>query len=315
MTDTVLAAKKKRSFWVRLGRNMRQHPLLYLMIAPVILYFLLYHYYPMYGLSISFFDYVPTKGITGSKFVGLKHFREFLEDPYFFRTMRNTLVINLQLLLFGFPIPILFAILLNELRSARLRRVTQTVTYMPHCISTVVICGMMLDFCAENGFITTAICRLTGMKPVNLFSRASMFQPLYVAMCVWQEFGWDSIIYYAALTGIAQELYEAAEIDGANRWNRIIHISLPGISQTVVILLIMRIGNMMTLGWDKILLLYNPMTYETSDVISTYVYRLGLTNFQYSFATAVGFFNSVINFVLLILANTVSNRLSNTGLW
>lgn len=315
MTRAAAADRKKGSYWSRLGKNMRRHPLLYVMIAPVILYFLLYHYYPMYGLIISFFDYVPTKGVFGSKFVGWKHFEEFLGDPYFFRTMRNTLVINLQLLVFGFPLPIVFAILLNELTSSKLRRTAQTITYMPHFISTVVICGMMLDFCSEDGFISVMICHLLGMKPTNLFSKASMFQPLYVAMCIWQEFGWDSIIYYAAVTGIDQELYEAAEIDGANRWNRIIHITLPGISQTVVILLIMRIGNMMTLGWDKILLLYNPMTYETSDVISTYVYRLAFTNFQYSFATAVGFFNSIINFILLIMANTISNRLNNTGLW
>lgn len=285
------------------------------MILPVIVYFLVYHYYPMYGLSIAFYDYVPIKGISGSKFVGLEHFRSFISDPYFFRTMRNTLMINLWLLLFGFPFPILFAILLNELKSTKLRRLTQTVTYMPHFISTVVICGLMLDFCSERGVIMSVISTLTGMKPTNLFSKSALFQPLYVAMCIWQEFGWDSIIYYAALTGIDQELYEAADIDGANRLNKIIHITLPGISPTIVTLLIMRIGNMMTLGWDKILLLYNPMTYKTSDVISTYVYRIGLTKFQYSFATAVGFFNSVINFCLLIMANKISRKFSETSLW
>lgn len=299
----------------RLTCNIKTHPLLYLMILPVIVYFLVYHYYPMYGLSIAFYDYVPIKGISGSKFVGLEHFRSFISDPYFFRTMRNTLMINLWLLLFGFPFPILFAILLNELKSTKLRRLTQTVTYMPHFISTVVICGLMLDFCSERGVIMSVISTLTGMKPTNLFSKSALFQPLYVAMCIWQEFGWDSIIYYAALTGIDQELYEAADIDGANRLNKIIHITLPGISPTIVTLLIMRIGNMMTLGWDKILLLYNPMTYKTSDVISTYVYRIGLTKFQYSFATAVGFFNSVINFCLLIMANKISRKFSETSLW
>lgn len=308
-------AVKKRSYPQRLVRNMKSHPLLYVMIVPVILYYLIYHYYPMYGMSIAVYDYVPIKGISKSDFVGLEHFRSFLGDPYFFRTMRNTLMINLQMLVFGFPFPILFAILLNELKSARLRRIAQTVTYMPHFISSVVICGLMLDFCSAHGVITTIISGLTGMKPANLFSRSSYFQPLYVVMCIWQEFGWDSIIYYAALTGIDQELYEAADIDGANRWNKIIHITLPGISQTIVVLLIMRIGNMMTLGWDKILLLYNEMIYERADVISTYVYRIGLTNFQYSFATAVGFFNSVINFILLILANSISKKVNQTSLW
>ena len=229
--------------------------------------------------------------------------------------MRNTLSINVLLLLFGFPFPIIFAILLNELRSSRLRKVTQTITYMPHFISAVVICGLMLDFCKTNGVITSIYTALTGQDPVNLFSKSAFFQPLYVVMSIWQEFGWDSIIYFAALSGIDQALYEAADIDGANRWKKILHVTLPGISPTIVILLIMRIGNLMTLGWEKILLLYNPMTYETSDVISTYVYRIGLMNFEYSFATAVGFFNSVINFILLIAANAVSRKVNETSLW
>ncbi|MCM1064339.1 MAG: ABC transporter permease subunit [Eubacterium sp.] len=305
----------KTPFIKRLWKNMATHPLLYLMILPVLAYFVVYHYYPMYGMIISFFDYVPTKGIFGSNFVGLKHFRAFLEDPYFFRTMRNTLSINLLLLLFGFPFPIVFAILLNELRSARFRKVTQTVTYMPHFISTVVICGLMLDFCKSKGVITTIMSAVSGMEPINLFSQSAFFQPLYVLMCIWQEFGWDSIIYFAALTGIDQTLYEAADIDGAGRWKKILHITIPGISPTIIILLIMRIGNMMTLGWDKILLLYNPMIYEKADVISTYVYRIGLMNFQYSFSTAVGVFNSVINFLLLLSANAVSRKVNETSLW
>ncbi len=312
---TAQVQKKKGSYGTRLLHNIKSHPLLYLMILPVILYYLVYHYYPMYGLSIAFYDYVPIKGIRGSEFVGLENFKAFITDPYFFRTMRNTLTINVLLLIFGFPFPILFAVLLNELNSSKLRKVTQTITYMPHFISTVIICGLMLDFCGEKGVLTSIICGITGMEHVNLFSKSAWFQPLYVLMSIWQEFGWDSIIYYAALTGIDQELYEAAEIDGANRWEKIWNITIPGISQTIVILLVMRVGNMMTLGWDKILLLYNPMTYKTSDVISTYVYRIGLTNFQYSFATAVGFFNSIINFVLLILANTVSRKVNETSLW
>ena len=310
-----ITADRKNPFIKRLWKNMVTHPLLYLMILPVLIYFLVYHYYPMYGMIISFFDYVPTKGISGSKFVGLKHFRAFLEDPYFFRTMRNTLSINLLLLLFGFPFPIIFAVLLNELRSAKFRKVTQTVTYMPHFISAVVICGLMLDFCKSKGVITTIFCALSGREPVNLFSQSAFFQPLYVLMCIWQEFGWDSIIYFAALSGIDQALYEAADIDGAGRWNKILHITIPGISPTIIILLIMRIGNMMTLGWDKILLLYNPMIYEKADVISTYVYRIGLMNFQYSFSTAVGVFNSIINFILLLSANAISRKVNETSLW
>lgn len=306
---------RKDSFLNKLWKNLRTHPLLYVMILPAVIYFLVYHYYPMYGMIISLFDYVPTKGITGSDFVGLKHFKAFLSDPYFFRTMRNTLSINLLLLVFGFPFPVIFAILLNELRSSKLRKVTQTITYMPHFISTVVICGLMLDFCKSNGMISSIVTSISGQEPFNLFSQSAYFQPLYVLMCIWQEFGWDSIIYFAALTGIDQSLYEAADIDGANRWKKIVHVTIPGIAPTIVILLIMRIGNMMTLGWDKILLLYNPMVYEKADVISTYVYRIGLMNFEYSFATAVGFFNSVINFILLITANAVSRKINDTSLW
>lgn len=305
----------KRPLMSRFFHNIKTHPLLYFMILPVAAYFLIYHYWPMYGMIIAFFDYVPTKGVFGSNFVGLKHFKSFLTDPYFYRTMRNTLSINLLSLLFGFPIPILFAILLNELKSTKLRKFAQTITYMPHFISSVIICGLMLNFCKSDGVITSIISAVTGMNPDNLFSKPSMFQPLYVAMCIWQEFGWDSIIYYAAITGIDQELYEAAEIDGANRLEKMLHITLPGIASTVVVLLIMRIGNLMSLGWDKILLLYNPMTYQTSDVISTYVYRIGLTSFQYSFATAVGCFNSVVNLILLIVANTVSKKVNETSLW
>lgn len=306
---------QRESFPKRLLKNIKAHPLLYIMIVPVVAYFLVYHYYPMYGMIISLFDYVPAKGIFGSDFVGLKHFKGFLSDPYFFRTMRNTLSINVLLLVFGFPFPIIFAILLNELRSSRLRKMAQTITYMPHFISTVVISGLMLDFCKTNGVITSLVTAFTGQEAFNLFSKSVFFQPLYVVMCIWQEFGWDSIIYFAALSGIDQSLYEAADIDGAGRWKKILHVTLPGISPTIVILLIMRIGNMMTLGWDKILLLYNPMIYEKADVISTYVYRIGLMNFEYSFATAVGFFNSIINFVLLLLANSVSRRVNETSLW
>ena len=305
----------KRPLLSRVANNIKTHPLLYIMVLPVIAYFVIYHYWPMYGMIIAFYDYVPTKGVFGSEFVGLDQFERFLTDPYFFRTMRNTLSINILMLIFSFPIPILFAIMLNELKSAKLRKFTQTITYMPHFISSVVICGLMLNFCNSKGVITAIISTLTGMQPENLFSKSAWFQPLYVAMCIWQEFGWDSIIYYAAITGIDQELYEAAEIDGANRFKKMIHVTLPGISGTIMVLLIMRIGNLMSLGWDRILLLYNPMIYKTSDVISTYVYRYGLTSFQYSFATAVGAFNSVINFILLLLANTVSKKVSETGLW
>ena len=310
-----LADKSKKTLFRRFISNIAKHPLLYIMALPVILYYLVYHYYPMYGMLIAFFDYAPMKGMWGSKFVGMKHFQAFLQDPYFFRTMWNTLSINVKLLLFAFPFPIIFAILLNELTGTKFRKFIQTVTSMPHFISTVVICGLVLNFCSSSGVITSLISAITGMEPANLMSKISLFQPIYVLMIVWQEFGWDSIIFYAALTGIDQALYEAATVDGAGRWAKIRHITLPGLAPTIIILLILRIGNLMSLGWDRIILLYNPMIYESADVISTYVYRRGLLNFEYSFASAVGFFNSIINFILLLSANALSRKINDTSLW
>lgn len=310
-----LPVKQKAGYGKRLAGNIRQHPILYFMALPVALYFIVYHYAPMYGIIISLFDYVPTRGIWDSEFVGLKHFQEFLKDPYFFRTVRNTLTINILLLAIAFPFPIIFALLLNEIKSARFRRITQTITYMPHFISSVVICGLMISFCQTNGLLTSIFSSLFGVENTNLFSKAQWFQPLYVGMNVWQEFGWDSIIYFAALSGIDETLHEAAQIDGAGRFKRMIHITLPGIAPTIIVLLILRIGNLLTLGWDKIILLYNPMIYETADVISTYLYRRGLLNFEYSFGTAVGLFNSVVNLILLVTANTISRKVNETSLW
>lgn len=310
-----IVGKARKPLLIRLWDNIKRHPLLYIMALPVVAYYLIYHYYPMYGALIAFFDYAPMKGMWGSDFVGLKHFKAFLQDPYFFRTVWNTLSINLKLLIFAFPFPIIFAILLNELNAKRFRKAMQTITYMPHFISTVVICGLVLDFCSSTGVITSVVSAITGMEPSNLMAKPSFFQPIYVLMMMWQEFGWDSIIFYAAITGIDQTLYEAATVDGAGRWAKIWHITLPGLAPTIIILLILRIGNMMTLGWERIILLYNPMIYETSDVISTYVYRRGLLNFEYSFASAVGLFNSVINFILLLSANAISRKINDTSLW
>ena len=218
------------------------------------------------------------------------------------------------MLLVGFPLPILFALLLNEIPSRGFQRVTQTITYMPHFISTVVICGLMVQFCSSSGILTNVLSHL-GMQKTNLFTVPRYFQPLYIGMNIWQNLGWDSIIYFAALAGVDSELYEAAQIDGAGRWRRMLHVTLPGIMPTVVILLIMRIGSLMNLGWDQIILLYNERVYETADVISTYVYRMGLSKFEYSFGSAVGLLNSLINIMLLVGANALSRRVNETALW
>lgn len=310
-----IAVKKKEHWWKLLGRNMREYPLLYLMALPVIVWYAIFQYGPMYGLIIAFQRYVPSRGILESEWVGWKNFVDFLSDPYFLRVLRNTLVINFYLLIFAFPAAILFALLLNELRMPRLKKVTQTVTYMPHFISAMVICGLAVDFFKANGMLTTVLVRAFGVEKTNLLSVKGYFRPIYVLLQIWQETGWDSIIFVAALSGIDPTLYEAAIMDGAGRFKRVWHVTLPSIMPTIVILLILRIGNMMTLGWEKIVLLYNQMTFETADVISTYVYRRGLIQFDYSFSTAMGLFNSVVNFILLILANAISRKVNETSLW
>ena len=304
----------KRSWGRRLLDNMRSHPWLYLMILPAIAYFAIFHYAPMYGVIIAFQDYKPLKGISGSAWVGFKHFQTFVQGPFFWRLVRNTLSINIGMLLFGFPLPIIFALMLNEVRSTAFRKVVQTVTYMPHFVSSVVVCGLMVIFCRSDGLLTNVLT-FFGLPKTNLLTIESYFQPLYIGMNIWQELGWDSIIYFAALTSVDAALYEAARVDGAGRWRQMWHITLPGISSTIVILLILRIGNLMSLGWDRIRLMYNDMVMETADVISTFVYRTGLVQVQYSYATAVGLLNSIINVILLVSANAVSRKISDSSLW
>ena len=314
MSQTTVTLKKQ-SYFRRLGRNVVEHPLLYLMFLPVVAYYIIFHYAPMYGVVIAFQDYKPMRGIAGSQFVGLKHFQTFVNGPFFWRLVRNTLSINIGMLLFAFPMPIIFALMLNEVRSVRFRKVVQTVTYMPHFVSSVVVCGLMLIFCRSDGIVTIALNALGLVEKTNLLTIKQYFQPLYILMNIWQELGWDSIIYFAALTAIDAELYEAATVDGAGRWRRMWHITIPGILPTIVMLLILRIGNLMSLGWDRIYLLQSEIVYETSDVISTYVYRTGLVQTQYSYATAVGLMNSVVNVILLFSANAFARRVSENSLW
>lgn len=304
----------RMSLGKRLLMNIKQHPWFYVMIIPAIAYFIVFHYAPMYGVIIAFQDYKPFKGIAGSAWVGLKHFTDFINGPFFWRLLRNTLSINIGMLLFGFPLPILFALLLNEVRSTGFKRVVQTITYMPHFVSSVVVCGLMVIFCRSDG-ILTYVLKFLGFPENNLLTYKEYFQGLYIGMNIWQELGWDSIIYFAALTSIDVSLYEAARVDGAGRWRQMWHITLPGIAPTIVILLILRIGNLMSLGWDRIYLLYNDMVMETADVISTYVYRTGMLQVQYSYATAVGLMNSIVNIILLFTANFISRKVSDSSLW
>ena len=295
-------------------RDIKMNKGLYLMFIPVLLFYLLFCYKPMGGLLIAFENYSATKGIFGSPWVGLTHFKTFLQNPYFWRLMRNTLVISISNLIFGFPAPIILALLLNELSSKRFQRGIQLVAYLPHFISIIVICGLITKFTADTGVINNFLS-LFGAERVSYLNYPKYFVPIYVISGIWTDVGWSSIIYFAALTGIDKQLYEAAVIDGANRWKQTIHVTIPGIMSTIVIMFILQIGSLLNLGYEKIILLYNPITYETADVITTYVYRKGIAEGSFSFSTAVGLFNSVLNFILLIIANRLSRKTGEGSLW
>jgi putative aldouronate transport system permease protein len=304
----------QKSFGKRLVRDIIVNRELYFIFLPVLLYYVLFNYLPMYGASIAFKNYTPSSGISGSPWVGFAHFMSFFESHYFLTLLRNTLLLSLSSLVLGFPAPIILALLLNEIRSKRFARTVQTITYMPHFISLVVICGMILQFTRDDGVITYLL-GFFGYPQQTILNSPNAFMPVYVLSGIWQEVGWGSIINLASLAGIDQELYEAAAIDGASRFKRVLHITLPGILPTIVIMFIMRAGRIMSLGADKVILLYNPAIYETSDVIASYVYRRGIIGTDWSFSSAVGLFNSVVNFILVIAVNQISRKVNETSLW
>lgn len=284
------------------------------MLLPVILYYVLFHYKPMYGVIIAFMDYNPRRGIDFNDWVGLQHFKDFFTGYYFGRLLANTLKLSFATLLIGFPIPIILALLINELRSKKFSKIVQSITYMPHFVSMVVLCAMVRQFVGGNGFIT-AFMSLFGYEGGNLLANGKYWIPIYVVSNIWQGAGWGSIVYLAALTSIDSQLYDAAKVDGANRWKQTIHVTIPSILPTIIIMLIMRVGQIMGIGYEKTLLLYNEGIYDVADIISTYVYRMGLLNRQFSFSTAVGLFNSVVNFALVIIANQISKKTTETSLW
>ena len=288
---------------------------LLLLALPGIIYYLFFHYAPMYGVLMAFKNYKGNTSIMAAPWVGFKWFQEFFQSHYFGRLLSNTLIISFYNLLFGFPIPIIFALVLHEMRGKYFKKIVQTVSYLPHFISVVVVVGMMQTMLSTTNGVVNNLIKQSGGNPINFMGSPQWFRFLYVGSGVWQGFGWNSIIYLAALTNVDAELYEAAHIDGANRWKQIIHISIPSIMPTMVVLLIMQLGKTMSVGYEKIILMYTPGTYETADVISTYVYRRGIVNGQFSFSTAVGLFNSVINMVLLLVVNGISRKLNDVSLW
>lgn len=307
---SALSATNRRHLW----KEIIKHRTVYMIFLPTLLFYLIFMYIPMFGTVIAFQDYSIARGILRSEFVGLENFMKFLTNYKFFQLLRNTLVINGLNLLIGFPAPIILALLLNEVKSLRFKKSIQTITYMPYFISSVVMVGILMVFVSSDG-ILNAVRALFGAEPIPFMTIPEYFPWIYVISALWQGLGWSSIIYIAAISGVDQELYEAARIDGANRWKQLLHVTLPGISSTIVVLLIMQVGQMLSLGYEKIILMYNPSIYETADVISTYVYRKGLLENDYSYSTAVNMFNSLCNFILLMTANTVSRKISGDGLW
>lgn len=294
--------------------SIKKNREIYIMLIPVVLYYVVFRYAPMFGNMIAFQNYKVTKGILGSDWVGFKHFIAFFNDIFFLRVLKNTLTISVSSLLFSFPMPIIFALLLNEVKNLKFKKCVQTITYMPHFISTVIISSMILTYVAPNGVIN-AVIQALGFDKVPFMTDPKYFVGVYVISNIWQNLGWSSIIYISALSGIDTELYEAAAVDGANRWKQTIHITIPGILPTISIMLIMQIGSLLSVGYEKILLLYNPAIYETADVISTYVYRKGILGAEYSFSAAVGMFNSIVNFILLVFANWFSKKFQGSGLF
>lgn len=294
---------------------LRRDKYLVLMIIPAFMLFAVFSYLPMFGIVMSFQDFVPGRGFLGSRWVGLKWFKYFVSSVYFGRLLRNTVLLSVYSLLFGMPMTILFALLLNELRSRTFKRIVQTVTYLPYFISTVImvsILQMLLSY--PRGVVNSALSAL-GLAEINFFQEAGWFRTLYIGSGIWQGLGWNSILYLAALTSINPDLYEAAYMDGANRLQQMWHISLPGMMNTIVTMLILSLGGIFSVGYEKVYLMYNPVTMDQADVISTYVYRTGLESMRYSYASAIGLFNSVINFAVLLLANTLSRKITEIGLW
>ena len=305
---------QRASFRVRLKKDLSRHWGKYVMFLPVLVILFLFNYKPMYGIVIAFKNYKPARGIVGSQWVGLKHFEAFINDFYFLRVFRNTIVIALKTLLWGFPAPVILALLMNEIWSTRYKRIVQSISYIPHFISMVIVCGLITQFCYYNGAINDVIEFFGGTRS-SLLQNSKNFHTIYVASEIWQNIGWGTIIYLAALSGIDTELYEAAAIDGAGKLRQAIHVTLPGILPIITIQLILRMGNLLSVGSEKILLLYNPTTYETADVIATYVYRRGLLENDFSYSTAVNMFNSLINVVLLLSTNWLSKKMSDISMF
>ena len=287
---------------------------LYSLLLLPILYLIIFKYGPMAGNIIAFRKFVPGGSVFGEEWIGMHYINMIINDPTFLKVFKNTIILSGLTLLITFPAPIIFALLLNELQSMKFKRFIQTASYLPHFFSIVIVAGMVLEIVSINGSLNTIVEFFTGER-ISFIQKPEWFRTIYIGSEIWQGLGWGAILYLAALTGISDELYEAAKIDGANRWKQTIHITLPGIKPTIITLLILNIGNLLAVGFEKVLLLYNPLNYATSDVIATYVYRVGLESSNFSYATAIGLFEGIIGLVLVFSANYISRKLTDSSLW
>ncbi|WP_439137858.1 ABC transporter permease [Roseicyclus sp.] len=299
----------------RVGDHLRREWQLYVLLLPTIIWLLLFLYKPMYGLQIAFKDYSIFRGIEGSPWIGFEHFETLFSNDQFLRAVRNTVIISAYSLLIGFPVPILLALMFNEVLSQWFRKTTQTIVYLPHFISSVIIAGIVITAFSPSAGIVNTVLGWLGLDPVYFLIRPEWFRPIFIGTGIWQEAGFQSIVYLAAIAGVSPTLYESAVVDGASRWQMMWKITIPSILPTIIIMLIIRIGNLMEVSFEMIILLYQPATYETADVVNTFIYRQGIQGGQYDLAAAAGLFNAVVAFVLVITANAISKRYSRTSLW
>ena len=309
------AVRKKKTDWKKILNNIYRNRYMYLMLLPVIAFFAIFRYWPMAWLRIAFYNYKLLKGFDGSKYVGIAHFTKFFNSFDFWMLLRNTLTLNFLSLVIVFPLPIIFALLLNEIEHTRFKKTVQTVSYLPYFVSTMIVVSMINTFLSPSLGIVNRIIRSMGGEAIYFLGKGKYFRGIYIASSIWQTTGWSAIVYLSALTSIDPTLYEAAIVDGAGRWKQTLHITFPGIRSTIVIMFILEIGHMMNVGFEKVYLLQNDLNLTVSEVISTYLYKKGIVQANYSYSTAVGLFNAVINFTLVLISNTISRKVGEISLW
>jgi len=307
------AAKRER--WKRLWKDIKAAKYLYMLIIPIMIYILIFRYGPMYGVVIAFKDYRIGDGIWGSTWVGLKHFIRLFKSYEFYQILRNSLLLNVYSVVFQFPVPIVLALMLNEVKNRYFKRTVQSILYLPHFLSWVILGGIVIQMVSPSTGIVNTIIKAFGREPIYFMSSKIWWVIIYIVSGIWKEAGWGSIIYLAAISNVDPELYEAAYIDGANKWRQTWHITLPAIKPTIVILLIMRMGSMISVGFDQIYVLSNDYVREVSEVFATYTYRMGIQNVQYSYTSAIGLFQSVVNFIMLLGTNFLAHRMGEQGIW